>query len=219
MKMQTETVGTARGLQDEATPADGDKRQAIVAGARELFTTAGYEATTMAHVAKRAGVAVGTVYLYFKNKNDLLAAVKSDWEEEILRSLSREELAELPFHLKARPMIEGAFETCARHHNLVQLMGMQAEMIGKWSSSPPPPIYAAVKAFLDEGVEEGSLRRIDTAAASVAVYGMVNGTLLHCFGVEHGQHQQLYIDTLVDAIDRWLVKPELLSQDEAQKGR
>ena len=39
-----------------------------------MFTTDGYEATTMAKVAQRAGVAVGTVYLYFQNKNDLLSA-------------------------------------------------------------------------------------------------------------------------------------------------
>jgi len=38
---------------------------------------------------------------------------------------------------------------------------------------------------------------------------MVNGTLLHCFGSEQGKHKELYIDTLVDAINRWLVKPEL----------
>jgi AcrR family transcriptional regulator len=189
--------------------ADANKRQAIVKAARIMFTTDGYEATTMAKVAQRAGVAVGTVYLYFQNKNDLLSEVKSDWEAEVLRSLWRSELAELPFHLRVRPMMEGAFDTCARHHNMVQLMGMQAEMIGKWPSAPPPPIYEALKSLLDEGVAQGSLRPVDTKAAAVAVYGMVNGALLHCFGAEQGKHQALYIDTLVDAINRWLVKPGL----------
>jgi AcrR family transcriptional regulator len=196
---------------EQTRSADVDKRQAIVEAAREMFTTEGYEVTTIAHVARRAGVAVGTVYLYFKNKNDLLAAVKSDWEAEVLRSLWSAELADLPFHLRARPMIEGAFDICARHNNMVQLMGMQAEMVGKWPSAPPPPIYAALKDFLDKGVAQGSLRAVDTAAAAVAVYGMVNGALLHCFGVEQGKSQQLYVDTLVDAVTRWLVKPELLA--------
>ena len=189
--------------------ADANKRQAIVQAARVMFTTDGYEATTMAKVAQRAGVAVGTVYLYFQNKNDLLSAVKSDWEAEVLNSLWRSEIAELPFHLKVRPMMKGAFDICARHNNMVQLMGMQAEMIGKWSSAPPPPIYEALKGLLDEGVAQGSLRPVDTKAAAVTVYAMVNGTLLHCFGVEQGKHKELYIDTLVDAINRWLVKPGL----------
>ncbi len=206
-----ETLRNAHKVADhEAAPgADAKKRQAIVKAARVMFTMDGYEATTMAKVAQRAGVAVGTVYLYFQNKNDLLSAVKSDWEAEVLRSLWRSELAELPFHLRVRPMMEGVFDICARHHNMVQLMGMQAEMIGKWSSAPPPPIYAALKAFLDEGVAHGSLRPVDTTAAAVALYAMVNGTLLHCFGAEQGKHKELYIDTLVDAINRWLVKPGL----------
>jgi AcrR family transcriptional regulator len=201
---------TRKGADHDATPgADAKKRQAIVKAARVMFTMDGYEATTMAKVAQRAGVGVGTVYLYFQNKNDLLSAVKSDWESEVLSSLWRSELAELPFHLRVRPMMEGAFDICARHHNMVQLMGMQAEMIGKWPSAPPPPIYAALKAFLDEGVVQGSLRPVDTKAAAVALYAMVNGTLLHCFGSEQGKQRALYIDTLVDAINCWLVKPGL----------
>ena len=207
----SETVRKADEAPDhESTPgADARKRQAIVKAARQMFTMDGYEATTIAKVAQRAGVAVGTVYLYFQNKNDLLSAVKSDWESEVLRSLWRSDLADLPFHLKVRPMMEGAFDICARHNNMVQLMGMQAEMIGKWPSAPPPPIYEALKALLDEGVAQGSLRPMDTKAAAVAAYAMVNGTLLHCFGSEQGKHKELYIDTLVDAINRWLVKPEL----------
>jgi AcrR family transcriptional regulator len=198
--------------QEPTLGADASKRQAIVQAARTMFTTDGYEATTMAKVAQRAGVAVGTVYLYFQNKNDLLSAVKSDWEAEVLSSLWRSDLAELPFHLRVRPMMEGAFDICARHHNMVQLMGMQAEMIGKWSSAPPPPIYAALKTLLDEGVAQGSLRPVDTKAAAVALYAMVNGTLLHCFGAEQGKHKELYIDTLVDAINCWLVKPGLVDK-------
>src|SRR3954468_7985272 len=86
--------------------ADADKRRAIIEAAQELFTTVGYENTTMAHVAKQAGVAVGTVYLYFKNKNDLLVAVKDGWEEEVIRALTLPEIASLPHHLRARPMLE-----------------------------------------------------------------------------------------------------------------
>jgi AcrR family transcriptional regulator len=206
--MTTREAGTDHELDranELARGADVDKRQAIVEAARDMFTTEGYEATTIAQVAKRAGVAVGTVYLYFKNKNDLLAAVKSDWEAEVLRSLSRPELASLPFALRIRPMIEGAFDICARHDNMVQLMSMQAEMIGKWSSAPPPPIYAALRDLLDEGIAQGSLRSVDTSAAAVTIYGMVNGALLQCFGVERGTRQQPYIDTLVDALTRWLL--------------
>ena len=42
------------------------KREAILAAARTLFAQKGYEETTIADIAREAGIAVGTVYLYFR---------------------------------------------------------------------------------------------------------------------------------------------------------
>jgi TetR/AcrR family fatty acid metabolism transcriptional regulator len=187
-----------------------DKERAIIDAAKELFTGAGYENTTMAHVARQAGVAVGTVYLYFKNKNDLLAAVKDGWEGEIIRALTLPELASIPYHLRTRPMLEASFAICARHTEMVQLMGMQAEMVGDWKSQMPAPIQHVLKAFLDEAMSAGAIRSLDTSKAAVILYGMVNSALLQCFTNEGGRDQERYIDMLVDAIERWLVNPEML---------
>ena len=44
------------------------KRRAIIEAARKIFAMKGYEDTTIAEIAEDAGIAVGTVYLYFGNK-------------------------------------------------------------------------------------------------------------------------------------------------------
>ncbi len=49
-----------------------DKRKEILAAAIEVFARKGYNKANIVEVAARAGVATGTVYLYFKNKDDLL---------------------------------------------------------------------------------------------------------------------------------------------------
>jgi AcrR family transcriptional regulator len=199
-----------RELSDRHRGVDVDKRRAIIEAARHLFTTTGYESTTMAQVAGQAGVAVGTVYLYFKNKNDLLVEVKGGWEEEVIRALTLPELASIPHHLRARPMIEASFKICARHTELVQLMGIQAEMIGEWDSKVPAPIQEALKAYLDEAMAAGSIRPVDTARAAVVLYGMVNSALLQCFVNEGGEGQEQYIDLIVDAVERWLINADSL---------
>jgi AcrR family transcriptional regulator len=51
-----------------------DKRQRILEAARKRFRYYGVKKTTMQEVARDAGVAVGTLYLYFKDKDDLLVA-------------------------------------------------------------------------------------------------------------------------------------------------
>jgi AcrR family transcriptional regulator len=56
-----------------------DKRQRILEAARRRFRYYGVRKTTMNEIARDAGVAVGTLYLYFKDKDDLLVACTDEY--------------------------------------------------------------------------------------------------------------------------------------------
>jgi AcrR family transcriptional regulator len=64
------------------------RERAILDAALDLFVERGYEATSVPEVAKRAGVAAGTIYLYFESKevlvNALLARIKGDLGKRVL---------------------------------------------------------------------------------------------------------------------------------------
>lgn len=51
---------------------DDSKREAISNAAIELITSIGFAATSMSKIAKAAGVSPATIYIYFKNKEDML---------------------------------------------------------------------------------------------------------------------------------------------------
>jgi len=55
--------------------APPDKRDRILDAATKVFARRGFFGSQVADVAKRAGVAAGTVYLYFKSKDDLLLSL------------------------------------------------------------------------------------------------------------------------------------------------
>ncbi len=55
--------------------ATGDKRDAILRAATKVFAQNGYFQSLVADVARVAGVAADTVYLYFKSKDDLLVSI------------------------------------------------------------------------------------------------------------------------------------------------
>jgi len=57
----------------DSTP--GPKRDAILRAAIDVFADHGYFNAQVADVARAAGVAAGTVYLYFKSKDDLLVSI------------------------------------------------------------------------------------------------------------------------------------------------
>ena len=52
-----------------------DKREAILRAATAVFAEKGYFNSKVADIARAAGVADGTVYLYFKNKDDILHSI------------------------------------------------------------------------------------------------------------------------------------------------
>jgi TetR/AcrR family fatty acid metabolism transcriptional regulator len=57
------------------SPAKGDKHDIILRAATRVFALHGFFNAQVADVAREAGVAAGTVYLYFRSKDDLLASI------------------------------------------------------------------------------------------------------------------------------------------------
>ena len=75
----------ARRLQAvKAGTASPDKRDAILRAATKVFAQNGYFQSQVADVARVAGVAAGTVYLYFKSKDDLLVSIFERSMSEVL---------------------------------------------------------------------------------------------------------------------------------------
>src|ERR1700712_4723212 len=66
-------------------------RERIVLAAVDLFTEQGYDATTVAQIAQRAGIAKSTFFRHFPDKRELLAA-----GQETLSRLLAEGIAEAP---------------------------------------------------------------------------------------------------------------------------
>jgi len=77
--------------------SDEDKsqrRDEIMAAAKEVFARKGFHATTIADIAKRAGLAYGLVYWYFDSKDELFHALMAV-EESALRNHVAAALAQL----------------------------------------------------------------------------------------------------------------------------
>jgi AcrR family transcriptional regulator len=56
---------------------DSAKRRQIIEGARTVFLSRGFDAASMGDIAKAAGVSKGTLYVYFKDKDELFSAIVS----------------------------------------------------------------------------------------------------------------------------------------------
>src|SRR4051812_22531524 len=54
---------------------DSAKRRQILEGARAVFLAQGFDAASMNDIARKAGVSKGTLYVYFKSKEELFEAI------------------------------------------------------------------------------------------------------------------------------------------------
>src|ERR687889_1089973 len=76
-------------------PTVSDKREAILRAATTVFARNGYFNSKVADIAREAGIADGTVYLYFKSKEEILHSVFDRAMEEFI-SEGKKEIAEIP---------------------------------------------------------------------------------------------------------------------------
>ena len=67
----------------------GKRRKQIVAAATELFADQGFYKTTIKDIAKKAGISPGLIYLYIREKDDLLLLVLLDVIDAYARELPR----------------------------------------------------------------------------------------------------------------------------------
>ncbi len=65
-----------------------ERESQILAAAAQVFAAKGYERATIADIAKKAGVAEGSIYNYFKNKGDLLVSLPTSVVRPPIESLS-----------------------------------------------------------------------------------------------------------------------------------
>jgi TetR/AcrR family fatty acid metabolism transcriptional regulator len=142
---------------------ENDKYQRILEAAIKVFAEQGFFQSTIAQIAKEAGVADGTIYLYFKNKDDILVQffnykakqVFDGFREEVnraesavdkLRNLVRRHLAE--FQRDRNMAILYQFET----H---QSSRLAEEQIKEMSN-----MYLDIVAeIMEQGQQEGLIRK------------------------------------------------------------
>lgn len=74
-------------VHSDAPPAKDEKRRQILEAALELFSDYGFHGASMAKLAEKAGVPVGTIYRHFKGKEDLIHALYVEMKRERLAAM------------------------------------------------------------------------------------------------------------------------------------
>ena len=98
------------------------RRQAILRAAGELFVAGGGELPSVAAIAVAAGLAKGTVYLYFRTKGEIFASILQDGWGEVIGDLERTfRSADEALAGRVAAFLSGYVGYVERHPELLQL--------------------------------------------------------------------------------------------------
>jgi TetR/AcrR family transcriptional regulator, fatty acid metabolism regulator protein len=156
---------TARSLppQSARSAATGDKREAIMRAATKVFAQSGYFNSKVADVAREAGVADGTVYLYFKSKEEILRSIFERNTSEAVRE-GRAELARIADpREKLRRIARQHLERLGADRDLaivfqVELRGT-TKFMEEFSAAGLAEYLGLIREVFEEGQAAGVFRR------------------------------------------------------------
>lgn len=142
--------------------AYNDKRQKIMQAATRVFAERGFYNSTVADVARVAEVADGTIYLYFKNKDDLLISIFEHSMDFFIHA-ANEELAPIKDPIiKLKKYVFLHLKLVQKNQDLAQVIQIELRQSSKFIKE-----YANEKFFsyldilekiLIQGQSEGSIR-------------------------------------------------------------
>lgn len=109
-----------------------NKKELIINAAIKVFADKGFYTANVADVAKEAGVADGTIYLYFKNKDDLLISLFETKMEEILLRFSSLLNSNQNAEEKLRQFIHLYFQMIEEDQNLAEVFQVELRQSSKF---------------------------------------------------------------------------------------
>jgi TetR/AcrR family fatty acid metabolism transcriptional regulator len=169
----------ARGRAPARAPRAGDKRERILDAAVRVFARKGFYLTRVSEVAKAAGVADGTIYLYFKSKDDLLVSLFEHRIERLLTYMETElpRVASATYKLKRVIELQlGLLEGERDLAEVVTVILRQSTKLMKEYAAPKFTAYFdAIARVIAEGQASGELRAdISPHLAARAIFGALD---------------------------------------------
>ena len=164
------------------------KRKQITQAAMSVFARLGIDNAKMTDIASAAGIGKGTIYEYFRSKDEVFAAAFELFQEEMDAEIGRRIWGVADPEEKLRVLVGTFVDIILKHHtDFVEIMlefwaeGIRRghEVLDMKSMYEKYRQYIA--AFLEEGVEKGAFRPLDAALVASTILGALDGLMLQWF--------------------------------------
>ena len=186
-----------------------DKHRRILEAAIKVFARNGFYNSKVAEIAREADVADGTIYLYFKNKDDILISLFEDKMNEIIAQLnSRLEGMTDPIE-KIRVYIRAHFEMVRDHHDLMEVITVELRQSAKFMKEYDNKQFMRYLNILSDIIREGKdsgLIRKDVSPRIIkrALFGIMDELSLYL--VLSGPNRKYKLDQMTREVSDFFIR-------------
>ena len=172
-------MSSARSLSSSVRQPVADKREAILRAAAQIFARNGYFNSKVADIAASAGVADGTVYLYFKSKEEILHSI---FDRSVGDAISegRRQLAHLTDpREKLRRIAHLHLERLGADRDLAVVFQVElrssTKFMEEFSAAGVAEYLGLIRTAIEEGQRAGVFRReLNANVAAKVLFGALD---------------------------------------------
>ncbi len=159
------------------------RRGQILAAATKVFAEKGFHRATIRDVAQAAGIADGTIYNYFKNKDAVLLGILDQLNETPERAGQFAQASSLGLDAWVSQYIQQRYATIGPEgRQLLRVVLAEAlgnrELRDAYFEQVIEPTYQLAEGFFREWIADGSVRPVDPALALRLTAAMFLGVLM-----------------------------------------
>jgi AcrR family transcriptional regulator len=167
------------GIADRKEREKLEMKRLIMDAAMRMFVEAGYEKTSIRNIAEKIEYSPATIYLYYKDKDELLYDVQAQGFAQLLEIFQQKATDKDPMK-KLRQMAKAYVEFGMEHPDIYDLMFIirapmnKVEEEGvKWENGES--CFQFLVATLGECIDKGLIKFTDVMVGALSVWSMVHG--------------------------------------------
>ncbi|PEJ20507.1 TetR family transcriptional regulator [Bacillus pseudomycoides] len=142
-----------------------DRKVYIIEAATKSFSAFGYKATTMDQVSKLANVGKGTIYTFFKNKEELFGEIISNLITEMRQAAKEAICPDVSFFENVHKALYGILEFRKEHQLMIKLIQEERDMgtkeVQKGMQQVEAEIVSVIQSYLEIAIEKGEISECD----------------------------------------------------------
>jgi len=179
-----------------------DKQEAILATALRLFTERGFAGTPTSLISKEAGVATGTLFFYFKTKEDLIDTlyrrVKSEAAKAMGRGLDSEKTAKDKFRRLGKNAAGWGIKNPAKLKFMEQFA--HSPFVSTSAHEEGMSHFFFLEQLVRQGIQDGEIRNIEPSGLFCLMASALSGMIAHALSTDDATEREQIIEDGLDFI-------------------